>query len=81
MCVCVWIPALSSVDLCGAPLLILSQNGCCQADKFPNGALMRQNSELIASNMKSLFIVCFTVYYTLSFELSLPGQMIIIQGQ
>lgn len=39
------------------PLLILSQNGCCQAEKLPNGALMGHNVELIASNVKSQFLV------------------------
>lgn len=44
------------------PQLILSQNGCCQAEKLLNGALMGLNGKvihncgllgLIASNMKS----------------------------
>lgn len=29
------------------PLLILSQNGCCQAEKLPSGALMGLNGKLI----------------------------------
>lgn len=38
------------------PLLILSQNGCCQAEKLPSGALMGRNSELSAGNMKSFVV-------------------------
>lgn len=73
----VCIPAQSSVDLCGAPqcpLLILSQNGCCQAEKLPNGAATDKLihncrlSGLIVSNMKviaHIYIGVVCLYFIL----------------
>lgn len=49
-CLRVCVRAQSSVDLRAAPrypLLIFSQNGRCQAEKFPNVSLMGLNGKLI----------------------------------
>lgn len=62
VCLCVCAFQLKVQSICVVPLLILSQNGCCQADKLSNGALMGRKGKVIhncgllgpvAINMKS----------------------------
>ncbi len=47
MCVFVCVHSSSKFSRSVCPSLILSQNGCCQAEELPNGALMGLNDKLI----------------------------------
>lgn len=65
MCVCLCTFQLKVQLIYVVPLLIPSQNGCCQAEKLPNGPLRGLNGKLIhvcglfgalASNVKSWLV-------------------------
>lgn len=47
LCVCVCTFQLKVQLIYAVPLLIPSQNGCCQAEKLPNGPLKGLNGKLI----------------------------------